>query len=231
MEYGYNMKMRRVLVICAKNESKTIGEVIDQSRKFVKIILVVDGHSKDGTLRVAKKHGAETMVDAGVGKGAAIRQAIDWAKKNDVLIFMDADGSHEPKDIPSLAEPIEGGEADLVIASRGLGGSDELSGTTGKFVRLIGSSIITMVINMRYNSGVTDSQNGFRSIRADVAKKLGLRENGFAIEQEMLMRSLKKEYRVVEIPSHEYERRNGDSKIKLRVETWKYLASLVRGIL
>jgi dolichol-phosphate mannosyltransferase len=139
------------------------------------------------------------------------------AATTEIVVFIDADGSHEPADIPKLIEPIRAGRADLVIASRGKGGSDELHGTLDQLIRYIGSQLIMLAINYRWNVRLTDSQNGFRAIRTDVARSLGLTSNATTIEQEMLMKALKRGYRVTEIASHEYERRWGVSKVSV----WK----------
>jgi dolichol-phosphate mannosyltransferase len=127
--------------------------------------------------------------------------------------------------------PIRAGEADLVIASRGKGGSDELHGTAEQFLRYFGSQLIMLAINYRWNVRLTDSQNGFRAIRKDVARALNLRSNLTTIEQEMLMKALKQGYRVKEIPSHEYERRWGTSKVVVWKLWWAYVWSLVRNII
>lgn len=223
--------MAVVLIICCKNEEKTIGNIVKKSKEVVDRVLVIDGHSGDNSVIRAKKAGAEVCFDNGKGKGEAIRKGINLVGNKDIIVFMDGDGSHEIGDIKKLVKPIAEDKADLVIASRGKGGSDELSGNTEKVCRLIGSSIITLVINLRFRSAITDSQNGFRAIRASVAKKIKLKENGFAIEQEMLMKVLRNGYRVTEVASHEYERKFGKSRINLLFETGKYFWSLVRGII
>ena len=149
----------------------------------------------------------------------------------DIVVFIDADGSHEPADIPALVAPIQAGGADLVIASRGKGGSDELHGTLEQFVRYVGSQLIMLAINYRWNVRLTDSQNGFRAIDRRVALALGLRSNLTTIEQEMLMRALKLGYRVAEIASHEYERRWGVSKISVwrlwAAYLWSFFTNIV----
>jgi dolichol-phosphate mannosyltransferase len=114
-----------------------------------------------------------------------------------------------------LVGPIKADRADLVIGSRGKGGSDELHGTFEQFVRYVGSQLIMLAINYRWNVRLTDSQNGFRAIDRRVALSLGLTSNLSTIEQEMLMKTLKLGYRVAEIPSHEFERRWGSSKISV----------------
>ena len=123
--------------------------------------MVVDGHSTDLTADLAKKAGALVIFDNGKGKGAAIRLAIENVS-GDIIVFIDADGSHAPEDIPRLLEPILKDDADHVTGSRMMGGSDELHGDLGKFIRMLGSDIITLGINYRYNVRLTDSQNGFQ---------------------------------------------------------------------
>jgi len=216
------------VVIPTKNEEGLIGEIVDSVRPYGDV-LVIDGHSTDATRKVAEAHGARVVLDGGRGKGQAIRQAFNDAT-TDIVVFIDADGSHDPKDIPGLVAPIAAGTADLVVGSRGKGGSDELHGTLGQFVRYVGSQLIMLAINYRWGVRLSDSQNGFRAIRRDVGKALDLRSNLTTIEQEMLMRALKRGYRVSEIASHEYERRWGTSKVVVWKLWWAYLWSFWRNI-
>jgi dolichol-phosphate hexosyltransferase len=216
------------VVIPSKNEAGLIGEIVDAVRPYGEV-LVIDGHSSDATREIAQAHGARVVLDGGRGKGQAIRQALAEAT-SDIVVFIDADGSHEPKDIPALVRPIAAGEADLVVASRGKGGSDELHGTIGQFIRYVGSQLIMLAINYRWGVRLSDSQNGFRAIRRDVGLALELKSNLTTIEQEMLMRALKRGYRVAEIASHEYERRWGTSKVVVWKLWWVYLWSFWRNI-
>jgi len=221
---------RVTVVIPAKDEEGIVGSIVDACRPHADEILVVDGHSRDRTRDIAVEHGARVIVDNGRGKGDALRMAIA-ATTTEIVVFIDADGSHEPADIPKLIEPIRAGQADLVIASRGKGGSDELHGTLDQLIRYIGSQLIMLAINYRWNVRLTDSQNGFRAIRTDVARSLGLTSNATTIEQEMLMKALKRGYRVAEIASHEYERRWGISKVSVWRLWAVYLWSFVRNLL
>lgn len=216
------------VVIPSKNEAGLIGEIVDSVRPYGDV-LVIDGHSTDATREIAQRHGARVALDGGLGKGQAIRQSLREAT-TDIVVFIDADGSHEPRDIPALVAPIAAGEADLVIASRGKGGSDELHGTLGQFIRYVGSQLIMLAINYRWNVRLSDSQNGFRAIRREVGLALDLKSNLTTIEQEMLMRALKRGYRVAEIASHEYERRWGTSKVVVWKLWWAYLWSFWRNI-
>jgi dolichol-phosphate mannosyltransferase len=214
------------VVIPSKNEAGLIGEIIDAVRPYGDV-LVMDGHSSDATRDIAQAHGARVVLDGGRGKGQAIRQSLRETT-SDIVVFIDADGSHEPRDIPALVAPIAAGHADLVIGSRGKGGSDELHGTIGQFIRYVGSQLIMLAINYRWNVRLSDSQNGFRAIRREVGLALDLKSNLTTIEQEMLMRALKRGYRVAEIASHEYERRWGTSKVVVWKLWWAYIWSFWR---
>ena len=216
-------------VILARNEGLNIGDIIPRVKPFVDRVVVVDGHSTDDTREIAEREGALVMLDHGKGKGDGIRTAIQNVDA-DVLVFMDADGSHDPVEIPKMVAPILEGQADMVIGSRGRGGSDELHGDFYKLLRMIGSDIILLAINYRFNIRLTDSQNGFRAIRSDVARTLDLKENITTIEQEMTIKCLKKGCRIDEVPSHEYARRHGTSVIRLRKVWFRYIWSVVKNI-
>jgi dolichol-phosphate mannosyltransferase len=207
--------MKMTLIIPAKNEGASIEDVLRSSRPLADDILVVDGHSTDNTREIALKMGARVVSDHGKGKGDGVRVGIQEAT-GDILVFIDADGSHAPQDIPRLVQPILEGRADLVIGSRMTGGSDELHGDINRFIRMTGSHIILLLINYRWNIRLTDVQNGFRAINTQVARKLNLKENSHSIEQEMVMKCAKQGYRLAEVPSHEYERQHGKSTIRLK---------------
>ncbi len=215
------------VVIPAKDEAMTIGQIVCACRQCAAQVLVVDGHSTDGTPDVARAAGAEVLTDGGKGKGDAIRTAIPHIRGS-VTVLMDADGSHLVDDIPTLVAPIREGEADHVSASRILGGSSELHGGFDEFLRLSGSSFITACINRRFGVRLSDSQNGFRAIRTDVLRKLHLSENQTTIEQEMIIRTLKAGYRLVERPSHEYRRQHGRSHINVIRSAPRYAWCLLR---
>ncbi|MCY4108003.1 MAG: glycosyltransferase family 2 protein [Chloroflexi bacterium] len=218
------------VIIPAKNEEQTVGEVIESVREYADEVLVVDGRSEDATPTIATELGARLIQDHGKGKGDAVRLAFREAA-GDILVFVDADLSHEPTDIPKLVAPIRQGEADLVVGSRPRGGSDEMTGDLDRFIRWFGQQIIQLGINYRFGVRLTDAQNGFRSISKRVAADLDLRENLTTIEQEMVMKVLKKGYRVAEIPSHEFERGAGRSKISIR-RTWhRYVYQWLRDLI
>lgn len=217
------------IVVPARNEERTLGAVLRELSGLTDDLIVVDGHSSDRTAAIARDSGATVILDNGRGKGDAVRVGLAHAR-HPITVFIDADGSHDPRDIPKLVGPIAAGEAELVMGSRMLGGSEELFGTIGEVTRLIGSLVISLSINYRFGVRLTDYQNGFRAIRTDVGRALGLRSNLTTIEQEMAMRCLAAGYRVIERPAHESVRKAGVSKINVMRVAHVYIWSLLRGI-
>ena len=218
------------IVIPAKNEEKTIGGIVEKTKAYARDVIVVDGHSVDATASEALKKGAVVIRDHGLGKGDAIRSSMPMMTKK-FVIFLDGDGSHDPDDIPRLMEPLLKNEADHVSGSRLLGGSSELHGGFDEFLRLMGSSLITALINWKFKVRISESQNGFRALKTDVLKDLGLKEKGTTIEQEMIIKTLKKGYRLAEVPAHEYRRAFGVSHIRIGRVWWRYLYSLIKNLL
>lgn len=220
---------RVTVVIPAKNEVATLSAVIDRVKPYCAELIVVDGHSSDNTRELAARHGARVLLDDGRGKGAGMRLAAREATR-EVLVFIDADGSHDPADVPRVAGPVLAGEYDLVVGSRMRGGSDELHSSFFEFIRLLGSEIITLVINYRFGMRLTDYQNGLRAIRRDVMNGLGLREDIFTIEQEMSIKCLKRGLRLGEVPAHEFRRQGGQSHIVVWKVGWRYVWCLFKGM-
>jgi len=219
------------VVIPARNEAATVATVVRECRTYAAHVIVVEGGSTDRTAEAAAAAGAQVVRDRGLGKGAALRLAAAHVA-TPICVFVDADGSHDPIDIPLLVAPIAAGAADHVTGSRLLGGSDELHGGGDEFLRLAGSAFITYLINRRFGTRLSDSQNGFRAIRTDLFRRLDLRARHTTIEMEMIFATLAAGRRIVEVPTHERPRAAGFSKISLASPaTWAaYGACLVRGL-
>ena len=217
------------VAIMTRNEEATIEQAVRGVLPYADETLVIDGHSTDRTREIAESLGAKVYLDDGHGKGDGIRKAAEVAE-GDVLVYIDADLSHDPADIPAMVAPILAGEADLVVGSRWMGGSDELFGDMGKFIRSTGSSVITLSINYRWHVKLTDSQNGFRAISTKAARAITLEEEIFTIEQEMIMKCLKAGFRVTEVPAHEYQRAAGDSRIVVWKVAHKYVWCLIKNL-
>jgi dolichol-phosphate mannosyltransferase len=215
------------VVIAAKQEGPSIARIVNRARVYADEVIVVVGASTDGTAQIAAQSGATVITDGGRGKGEALRRAVPHLRAP-IVVFLDADGSHDPEDIPLLVQPIVADQADHVSASRLRGGSSELHGGFDEFFRLTGSSFITACINWRFGCRLSDSQNGFRAIRTDILRKLDLAEDSTTIEQEMVIKTLRRGFRVAEVPSHEHARAHGKSHIHVWKSAPRYGWSLVK---
>jgi dolichol-phosphate hexosyltransferase len=218
------------VIICARNEAGGIGHLVASVKPYCEEIVVVDGHSGDETAALAEQAGARVVLDNGRGKGDAYQVGIRETV-GDIQVFMDADGSHDPAEIPHIVQPIKDDRADLVIGSRHRGGSDEWQGDLNTWLRAMGSGFLAVVINARWKSNLTDVLNGFRAARRAVALQVPLHAVDFDIEQHMIVQFLKYGHRVTEVSSHEYCRKWGKSKLptyqKAYLFFWRLFLDLV----
>ena len=217
------------VVMLAKNEKQSIeaNNLCEKILEYTNDFIVMDGDSTDNTKNFCSRFTNNVFVDSGNGKGTAIRNSLEYVK-NKITVFIDADGSHDPHDIPKLVNPIINDNYDHVQGSRTTGGSDEYFGNFDKLLRVTGSHIILILINKYFDITLTDSQNGYRAIKTDVFRKLDMKERITTIEQEMIIKTLKKGFSLHEVPVHEYRRTHGDSKIKLRLVFFRYIYSVLK---
>jgi glycosyltransferase involved in cell wall biosynthesis len=201
------------IIIPAKNEADGLRSIIKAVKKYTDDIIVVDGHSQDDTQKIAQKEKVRLYQDSGKGRGAGVILGVKKAK-HPLIVLVDADGSHDTNDIPNLLSALMKENADMVIASRRTGGSSDMELNINGLVRSIGSDILTMLLNRRFNTSFTDILYSFRVIKKDKFEKAEITAQDFAIEQEMIIKFMKKKYKVVEIPSREYARKWGKSKLK-----------------
>jgi glycosyltransferase involved in cell wall biosynthesis len=211
-------KTKITVIIPAKNEGEGIKLIIASVKKYTNEIIVVDGHSNDGTKEAAKKAGARFLLDHAKGRGEAVRLAMRKAN-GDAIVLFDADGSHNPSDIPILIREIEKG-ADEVICSRRTGGSFDFEITPNGMLRTFGSDFMAYLVNKKFHTNLSDVLYSFRAIRKKVAFKLHLKANGFDLEQEMIIKALRNGYKVKEVPSRENARKWGKSKLRTSTGVW-----------
>jgi glycosyltransferase involved in cell wall biosynthesis len=185
-------------IIPAYNEEVSIGSMVLHAKKYAGRIIVVDDGSSDSTAEVAEMAGAEVVCHPrNMGKGAALRTGFKTALQNDtkIIITMDADGQHNPAEIPKLLEPIRSGEADMVNGSRYVGGN----GRNTPAYRRIGQTVLDRATNLNSGIKITDSQSGFRAFAAHTLPYFRFKQNGFSIESEMLADAANAKLKVKEV--------------------------------
>lgn len=209
------IKDKMTIVIPTLNEEESIIDVVNElKRNGFNRIVIVDGHSVDGTVEIAKDLGVTVIMQNGRGKGAALRQAFnDDNVDGEIIAIMDADGSMSPKELPLYLEAMGSG-ADLVKGSRFLlgGYSEDMN-----LIRNIGNRFFIFWVNRLWSAHYTDLCYGFGAFRKDALKKLcsSLNSVNFEIETEIFIKAKKLGLKVVEIPSIEFKRRHGKSNLHI----------------
>lgn len=209
----FRMKNPKIsIIIPTKNEAEGLLSVISSVKKYASEIIVVDGHSQDGTREICKKTNVGFFTDHGLGKGDGIKLGIKKAK-GDIVVIFDGDGSPNAKDIPVLIKTLVKNKADIVITSRRTGGSFDFNLNLEGMVRTAGSDFMAYLVNRRFGTNFSDVLYNFRAFKKSSLKKINVKANGFDIEQEMLVEALTKGLKVIEIPSRENKRAWGKSKL------------------
>jgi hypothetical protein len=199
--------MKVAVVIPALNEERSLPLVL-AALPPVDDVVVVDNGSRDRTAEVARAAGARVVEEARRGYGGACLAGIAALRNPEVVVFVDADFSDHPEELPLLVGPIERGEADLVIGSRALGQREK--GALLPQARF-GNALACFLIRLLYGHRYTDL-GPFRAIRFDSLRKIGMRDRNFGWTVEMQIRALRHGLRVAEVPVR-YRRRVGVSKI------------------
>lgn len=187
-----------IIGIPAFNEEKNIGAIVAKLKAKYDQVIVCDDGSSDMTGMIASSLGAIVVKhENNLGYGSAIKTIFNHAKEKncDVLVTFDADGQHEISEIDSFLTPIFEDRADIVIGSRFLGKTEDLPQ-----YRKIGIKTITGLTNLMAGSRITDSQSGFRAYSNKVLREITPTESGMGISTEILIKSLKKEMRIIEVP-------------------------------
>ena len=185
-----------VAILPAFNEEVSIGSVVLRTRRYVDRVIVVDDGSSDRTSEIAELAGAEVIRhQLNMGKGAALKTGFEFLDSEMVVVTIDTDGQHDPSDIPKLVEPILKGEADMVNGSRYINGNKKDT----PFYRRLGQVVLDNATRLDSGLDITDSQSGFRAFSADTRDIFRFKQNGLAIESEMLADAANAGLRIKEV--------------------------------
>jgi hypothetical protein len=223
---------RVVVVLPAHNEAANIGTVLPQIPEKIDghpvVPLVVDDASEDTTGDVARAAGAlVARLPIRRGGGQAVRVGYELGLQLDaaVVASLDADGQHDPNELPLLVEPILRGEADMVQGSRVLGSFEKES-----HVRHLGVLVLSRLASFMTGTRITDVSNGYRAISSETLGKLILRQDQFWTS-EVIIEALRHRARIKEVPITVRARASGRTKkprpfkygwsfVKVMVKTW-----------
>jgi len=207
--------MKLSVIIPALNEEESLPFVLDELPwSTLYQVIVVDNGSQDRTAQVSAAHGARVVREPQRGYGAACMAGVWAVPEADILIFLDADGSFDAREIPLLIDPIERGEAELVLGSRLAGrrepGAMPLHG-------VIGNWLVAMAISRLASMPLTDL-GPFRAIKRDTLERLQLEERTYGWPSEMITKAVRHGVPIREVPVRYRRRHGGQSKVS---GTWR----------
>ena len=220
--------MKLSILVPVYNEERTLEEVVRRVSIIAtpkEIILVDDGstdRSREILTRLQTENGRSgdplTSIrvffqEKNQGKGAAIKAALSHVT-GDVIIIQDADLEYDPKDYPTLLEPIQTGLADVVYGTRFYGGGAH---RVLFFWHYVGNLLLTLISNMITNLNLSDMEVGYKVFRAEAVKGIDLKSQRFGFEPEITVKLAKKQCRFYEVPISYHGRTYAEGK-KI---TWK----------
>ena len=189
--------MTIIAFIPAYNEAARIGEVVAQTCRYVDEVIVIDDGSSDDTAAVAERAGAKVIRhELNRGKGSAIVTGLAYFRRAEAefAVLLDADGQHDPGEIPKFIDAARTLNADVVVGTR-------MSETRGMpLVRRLTNRFTSWVTSQMVRQTIPDSQCGFRLIRRSVLPHLELGSSHFEIETEVLIQAARGGHKIVDVP-------------------------------
>lgn len=213
------------VIIPTLNEAENLALVLPRLPDWVHEVVVVDGHSTDGTVEAAVRlrPDVKIVMESVRGKGAALRAGFA-AAKGDIIVMMDADGSTEPEEIGLFVRYLMDG-ADFVKGSRFMqgGGTEDISP-----LRSLGNGFFTKAVRLCFGGQFTDLCYGYSAFWSGIVPLLELDSTGFEIETLLNIRALRVGCRIVELPSFEAKRVHGFSNLRTFPDGFRVLKTILR---
>lgn len=211
--------MRIIALIPAYNEEKNVCAVVRKTLPYVDCVLVVDDGSFDKTSEVAAQCGATVIKNReNKGKADAMYRGFEYAVKNgfDVIVVLDADGQHDPDEIPIFIDKINEG-FDIVVGAR------QFDPSVMPKIRIFANAFSSWLTSLVCHSRISDSQSGYRAIKVDVVKKIRFNSKRYQIETEMLIKAAKCGFKITFVPIKTIYRKEAKSKVNQIIDPLKFV--------
>jgi glycosyltransferase involved in cell wall biosynthesis len=213
------------VIIPTRNEAQNLRHVLPHIPSIVDEVILVDGHSTDNTIAVARqlRPSIRIIKQPGRGKGDAIRAGFA-ASTGDIIVMLDADGSADPKEIPHFVKALMSGH-DFAKGSRFAkgGGSHDIT-----FMRYAGNYGLSKLVNLLFRTHFSDLCYGYNAFWKHCLDYVKIDSDGFEIETLINIRMHKAQLKIIEVPSFEYRRIHGVSKLNTFKDGWRVLMTILR---
>jgi glycosyltransferase involved in cell wall biosynthesis len=213
------------VVIPALNEAQNLQYVLPHIPPIVSEVILVDGHSTDGTIAVARRllSSIRIVKQMGRGKGNALRAGFA-ACTGDIIVMLDADGSADPGEIPRFVDALKLGD-DFAKGSRFLqgGGSHDITA-----LRWGGNYTLCRLVNILFGTRFSDLCYGYNAFWKHCLDRIEIDCDGFEVETLISLRIHKANLKIVEVPSFEHPRRYGYSNLHTFRDGWRVLRTIIK---
>jgi len=199
--------MKAILIMPALNEAAVVGDLVRRApRDVITDVIVVDNGSTDATATAARDAGAWVVSEPKRGYGAACFAGVTALPPDaDVAVFLDADGSQRPEEIPLVLDPVVTGRADLVLGARQLAGRHPAHAAAG-------TRLVARLVAWRWRAPITDF-GPLRAIRVDLLRRIDMQDRAFGWPVEMVVKAAALGARILEVPVSHAPRLAGRSKV------------------
>lgn len=213
-----------IAIIPAYNEEKNISIVIEKCKKYVDKIMVIDDGSTDNTAAIARESGADTIINKeNIGKTDSLKRGFKKGLEEGAEIFMllDADGQHNPQEIPLFIDKIKEGY-DLVIGAR------KFQPKFMPFIRIFANTTSSYLVSLISGIRIKDSQSGYRAVKREIIERISITSTRYQSDTEMIVKAAKCGFKIGFVPISTIYHPEARSKINQIIDPIRFIILLIK---
>ncbi len=213
-----------IAIIPAYNEEKNISIVIEKCKKYVDKIMVIDDGSSDNTAAIARESGADTIINKeNIGKTDSLKRGFKKGLEEGAEIFMllDADGQHNPQEIPLFIDKIKEGY-DLVIGAR------KFKLEFMPFIRIFANTTSSYLVSLISGIRIKDSQSGYRAVKREIIERISITSTRYQSDTEMIVKAAKCDFKIGFVPISTIYHPEARSKVNQIIDPIRFIILLIK---